>query len=145
MSKQPSTSSSEASNSEVTRSQDGPKGVSSATAKASASASETVLLQDLALEIRSKNAGPFWVTLEAFMRDTAGYDAAADETFINETVIAGLYAVPQDDVLIFRIPDLNVVKISFPRPVSQGSLFDRDIHAGQHHVPLASLVVPGPR
>jgi hypothetical protein len=43
---------------------------------------------------------------------------------------------------MFRIPSLNVVKISFPRPVSQGSLRDRDMHAGQHHVPLAMLRVP---
>jgi hypothetical protein len=47
--------------------------------------------------------------------------------------------VPAEDVLIFRIPALNVVNISFPRPVPQASLRDRDIHAGQHHVPLASL------
>jgi hypothetical protein len=33
------------------------------------------------------------------------------------------------------------VKISFPRRVSQGGLLDRDMHAGQHHVPLASLAV----
>jgi hypothetical protein len=33
------------------------------------------------------------------------------------------------------------VKISFPRPVVQGSLRDRDIHADQDHVPLASLAV----
>ncbi|WP_171055531.1 MULTISPECIES: DUF4387 family protein [unclassified Nonomuraea] len=32
------------------------------------------------------------------------------------------------------------MKISFPRPVPQGSLRDRDIHAGQHHVPFAALV-----
>jgi hypothetical protein len=44
--------------------------------------------------------------------------------------------------MIFRIPALNVVKISFPRPIPQASLRDRDIHAGQHHVPLASLPVP---
>ncbi|WP_440107613.1 DUF4387 family protein [Streptosporangium sp. H16] len=43
---------------------------------------------------------------------------------------------------MFRIPALDVVKISFPRPVAQGSLRDRDIHAGRHHVPLAALV-PG--
>ena len=39
-------------------------------------------------------------------------------------------------------PDLHVVKVSFPRPVVQGSLHDRDMHAGQHHVPLANVVVP---
>ena len=96
-------------------------------------------LGDYALEIRSKNAGPFWVTMEAFMKDADGYAIAAD--LITETTIAGLYAVPAEDVLIFRIPALNVVKISFPRSVSQASLRDRDIHGGQHHVPLACLVV----
>jgi len=96
-------------------------------------------LGDHALEIRSKNAGPFWMTLEAFMKDDAGYQLAAD--LINEATIAALYAVPVETVLIFRIAALNVVKISFPRPVAQGSLRDRDIHGGQHHVPLASLAV----
>ncbi|WP_290059534.1 DUF4387 domain-containing protein [Amycolatopsis solani] len=99
-------------------------------------------LADLAHEVRSKNAGPFWVTMELFMRDADGYRVAADETFLNERVIASLYHVDEHSIGIFRIPSLNVVKISFPRPVSQGSLRDRDMHAGQHHVPLARLVVP---
>ncbi|WP_199439846.1 DUF4387 domain-containing protein [Umezawaea beigongshangensis] len=99
-------------------------------------------LGDLAVEVRSKNAGPFWVTLELFMRDEAGYALAADEDFLDEDVVARLYGVPAEGVQIFRIPSLNVVKISFPRPVSQGGLRDRDVHAGQHHVPLAALVPP---
>ncbi|WFF00137.1 DUF4387 domain-containing protein [Micromonospora sp. WMMD964] len=97
---------------------------------------------DLALEVRSKNAGPFWVTMELFMRDTAGYAVVADPGFLDAPLIARLYGVPADTIRIFRIPALNVVKISFPRPVAQGSLRDRDIHAGQHHVPLAMLPLP---
>ncbi|WP_250036341.1 DUF4387 domain-containing protein [Paractinoplanes maris] len=100
---------------------------------------ETPTIADLALEVRSKNAGPFWVTMELFMRDTAGYEAVA---FVDAPVIARLYGVDPATVQIFRLPALNVVKVSFPRPVSQGSLRDRDIHAGQHHVPLALLPVP---
>lgn len=99
-------------------------------------------LGELALEVRSKNAGPFWVTMELFMRCAEDYATVADEGFINEEVIARLYAVDPAVVQIFRIPALNVVKISFPRPVAQGSLRDRDVHAGQHHVPLAALVAP---
>jgi hypothetical protein len=94
---------------------------------------------DLALEVRSKNAGPFWVTMELFMRDAAGYALAADPDIVNPDVIAALYGVRARDVLLFRLPSLNVVKISFPRPVPQGGLRDRDVHAGQHHVPLAAL------
>ncbi|MEV1246228.1 DUF4387 domain-containing protein [Nonomuraea sp. NPDC050022] len=97
---------------------------------------------DLALEVRSKNAGPFWVTMELFMRDADGYRIVADETFLNEPMIADLYRVDAGTIQMFRIPSLNVVKISFPRPVSQGSLRDRDMHAGQHHVPLAALRLP---
>jgi hypothetical protein len=96
-------------------------------------------LGDHALQIRSKNADPFWVTMEAFMKDACGYSVAAG--LINETTIAALYAVPADSVLIFRISALNVVKISFPRPAAQGSLRDRDLHSGQHHIPLACLVI----
>ncbi|MFC4072841.1 DUF4387 domain-containing protein [Actinoplanes subglobosus] len=101
------------------------------------------VVSDLAHEVRSKNAGPFWVTLEIFVHDAAGYAVVADPGFLNEPVIAALYAIEDvRTIQMFRIPELNVVKISFPRPVTQGSLLDRDIHAGQHHVPLALLPLP---
>jgi hypothetical protein len=106
---------------------------------------ELPTIGELALEVRSKNAGPFWVTMELFMRGADGYRIVADETFLNERVIAELYRVDAEAIQLFRIPSLNIVKISFPRPVSQGSLRDRDMHAGQHHVPLAALRVPAAR
>jgi hypothetical protein len=104
------------------------------------------VVADLAHEVRSKNAGPFWVTLEIFARDASGYAVVADPDFLNESVVATLYAIPDPRTIqLFRIPELNVVKISFPRPVVQGSLLDRDVHAGQHHVPLALMPLPHPR
>ena len=99
----------------------------------------TATIADLAVEVRSKNAGPFWTTMEVFLRDAAGFAAVS---FIDAALIARLYDVPEDSVQIFRIPSLNVVKVSYPRPVAQGSLRDRDMHAGQHHVPLALLRLP---
>ncbi|MEG3635456.1 MULTISPECIES: DUF4387 domain-containing protein [unclassified Micromonospora] len=100
------------------------------------------VVADLALEVRSKNAGPFWVTMEIFARDADAYAVLADPSFLDASVIARLYGVEAADVQFFRIPSLNVVKISYPRQVVQGGLRDRDIHAGQHHVPLAMLAVP---
>jgi Domain of unknown function (DUF4387) len=97
-------------------------------------------LGDLALEVRSKNAGPFWMTLEAFMPDEVAYRVA--DALITAELISDLYHVAAASLQIFRIPHLYVVKVSFPRPVVQGSLRDRDMHAGQHHVPLASTTVP---
>ena len=100
-------------------------------------------LGDLALEVRSKNAGPFWITLEAFMPDEETYRIA--DSLITPELISELYHVPFASLQIFRIPDLHVVKVSFPRRVVQGSLHDRDIHAGQHHVPLANTALPPAR
>ena len=97
-------------------------------------------LGELALEVRSKNAGPFWMTLEAFMPDETTYRIA--DALITADLISDLYHVAPASLQIFRMPDLHVVKVSFPRPMVQGSLHDRDMHAGQHHVPLASVVVP---
>jgi hypothetical protein len=97
-------------------------------------------LDDLALEVRCKNAGPFWMTLDVFLPDDAAYRIA--DALITPELIADLYHVAAQSLQIFRIPQLKVVKVSFPRPLPQGSLHDRDMHAGQHHVPLASLPLP---
>src|SRR5260370_25116277 len=99
-----------------------------------------VTLGDLALEVRSKNAGPFWMTLEAFMPDEQSYRIA--DAVITAELISELYQIGPQSLQIFRIPELRVVKVSFPRPVVQGSLHDRDMHAGQHHVPLPNVAVP---
>ena len=97
-------------------------------------------LGELALEVRSKNAGPFWMTLEAFMPDEESYRIA--DALITPELISELYHVAPASLQIFRIPALRVVKVSFPRPVVQGSLRDRDMHAGQHHIPLANVAAP---
>lgn len=107
--------------------------------------SETMpTLADVCHEVRSKNAGPFWITLDLFVKDDAAYEIVADESFLDEQRVGEIYRVDPATIRMFRLPELKVLKISFPRPVSQGSLHDRDIHAGQHHVPLSVLPVPLP-
>jgi hypothetical protein len=103
-------------------------------------AGASLTLGDLALEVRSKNAGPFWMTLEAFMPDDASYRMA--DALITTDLITELYQIAPESLQVFRIPRLRVIKVSFPRPAVQGSLHDRDMHAGQHHVPLANTSVP---
>ena len=91
--------------------------------------------------VRSKNAGPFWQTLDIFLPDDASYRTVAESESLSEATIARLYRVPAAEVTIYRLPSIRVVKISFPRPTTQGGVEDRDMHAGQQHVPLAQLVL----
>ena len=97
---------------------------------------------DLASLVRSKNAGPFWLTLDIFCDTDAAYTAVAAPEVITPERIADLYDTDSDSVRIFRLPELRVVKVSFPRPTVQGAIADRDMHAGQQHVPLSRLVLP---
>ena len=96
---------------------------------------------DLAELVRSKNAGPFWQTIDVFFSNDENYRAVADNASLDPNVIGRLYGVEADNVQIYRLPDIRVVKISFPRPSIQGGRHDRDMHAGQQHVPLAQLAL----
>lgn len=94
---------------------------------------------ELAHLVRSKNAGPFWQTLDVFLDDDASYEAVAGAPALDPVVIGPLYGVDPATVRIFRLPSIRIVKVSFPRRAAQGGIADRDMHAGQQHVPLARL------
>lgn len=93
--------------------------------------------------VRSKNAGPFWQTLDIFCDSDEAYGELAAETVLSPDRIAALYRVDAGSVKVFRLSNLRVIKISFPRAMSSGSVGDRDVHAGQQHVPLQQLPLVG--
>lgn len=100
-----------------------------------------VPLGDLAEIVRSKNAGPFWITLDVIFSDTEIYEWVAKQQLITPHVVAQLYCVDPATVKVFQLPAINVIKASFPRRVPQGSIADSDMHSGQQHIPLAQLLV----
>jgi hypothetical protein len=100
-------------------------------------------LGDIAAVVRSKNAGPFWVTLDVFFRNDADFAHVRDADVLTAEKVGELYAVDPALVKRFELPEINAMKFSMPRAVVAGSFEDRDLHAGQQHVPLASLLIPG--
>ncbi|WP_050523343.1 DUF4387 family protein [Pseudorhodobacter wandonensis] len=94
---------------------------------------------DIALKVRSKNAGPFWVTIDVFCGSTQAYDQLRNA--LKTDAIAALYHQPTQLLKRFDIPDLNVIKFSFPRPVTQGHRTDRDMHGAQWSTLLAELAI----
>ncbi len=88
-------------------------------------------------KIRSKNAGPFWITVDVFCGDKSVYTEM--NQCLTTELIAALYQVPTDTLKRFEIPGLSVLKFSFPRSVVQGGRFDRDMHGAQMSVLLAEL------
>jgi hypothetical protein len=99
-------------------------------------------LGELASQIRSKNAGPFWITLDVFFGNESDYRLVTSSTVLSQQAIGRLYRVDPATVKYFKLPDILALKISFPRPVTAGSFEDRDLHAGQQYVPLLGVRVP---
>jgi hypothetical protein len=102
-------------------------------------------LGDIAAVVRSKNAGPFWITLDVFFRNDADFAHVRDAKVLTADKIGKLYGVDPALVRRFELPAIKAMKISMPRVVVAGSFKDTDLHAGQQHVPLASLSIPSQR
>ena len=83
-------------------------------------------LGSLVSKVRSKNAGPFWLTVDVFCDDAATFDRVCEG--LKDADVARLFGVEQQLLKRFDIPSLNVVKFSVPRPVVQGTRADRDMH-----------------
>lgn len=96
-------------------------------------------LQSLAKKIRSKNAGPSWVTFDFFCENCADVTMVKRILEQNKVKISELYKVDPNLVLIFELANILVVKLSIPRAVPQGGPLDRDTHSGQAFVSLLGL------
>lgn len=98
-------------------------------------------LTDVCRYVRSKNAGPFWITIDLFFKDEASFAAYADCTALNCAGLAGAFGVDEAVAKRFAIPSLNVVKFSYPRVYPQGGALERDMHGGQQFVDILDLEV----
>lgn len=99
-------------------------------------------LKDVAQYVRSKNAGPFWVTVDIFCGDDAAFDRVRRAPGLDARAVASIYGVSDNAVRTFEDRTLRVIKISFPRAAAQGSARDVDSHAGQYFVPLLDIEIP---
>lgn len=92
-----------------------------------------MLLRDTAQYIRSKNAGPFWATVEIFCGSTEAYEKIKLSENITAKQVARLYKVNEEDIQEFYLPDIRVIKYSFPRPFPSGYRYENDMHYGQQY------------
>ena len=98
-------------------------------------------LGDLASYVRSKNAGPYWLTIDVFCAQATDYERVVRSPLTDPRAVAASSSADPKSVHIFTLPELRAVKVSLPRPSVQGSLRDRDAHAGQQYVPLLDMVI----
>lgn len=94
-------------------------------------------IREIVTKVRSKNAGPFWVTIDIFCGSDAAFEQITNS--LSTARVASLYRCDLEAIKRFDIPSLNVVKFSFPRPQIQGAIADRDMHGAAWAPLLAEL------
>ena len=80
----------------------------------------------IAAKVRSKNAGPFWVTVDIFCGTGEAFQQVSEG--LSTERLAKILGVSSNAIKRFDIASLNVVKFSIPRPEVQGSKADSDMH-----------------
>ena len=94
---------------------------------------------DIVTKVRSKNAGPFWLTVDIFCGTPDAF--AQISKGLATAQVAAAFDMPAQVLKRFDIADLYVVKLSLPRPAIQGSIADRDMHGASWAALLADIEI----
>jgi hypothetical protein len=98
-------------------------------------------LWECASLVRSKNAGPFLLTLDVLFSDRETYENVRDSGALDREVVAAIYGVPLDDLDRYVCDNALALKFSMPRRLPQGDFGDGDMHGGQQYAPLLDIEV----
>ncbi len=100
-------------------------------------------LRDLAKVVRSKNAGPYRLTIDVMFATTEAYEAVRDTGAINEDAVAAAYGIPVSSVSsLYAVDMANAYKITLVRPIAQCDPGESDVYGCQQHVPILNLAIP---
>ena len=100
-----------------------------------------VRLTDVAKVIRSKNAGPFELTLDIIFREQTVYDLVRERTPFTREIVAALYRIPVEEILsVIHFDPAKAVKITMLRRLPSGAPGETVVYGAQQHAPLLDFV-----
>jgi hypothetical protein len=97
-------------------------------------------IREVARVIRSKNAGPYELTLDVIFSERRHFELFRERGIIDAALVSRLYGVSASDVrgVVYFAP-ANAVKVTIRRRMPSGSPGDTDIYGAQQHAPLLSI------
>ena len=99
-------------------------------------------IRDIAKACKSKNAGPFDVTIDVVFDELGMFERVRATGVLSAELFARLYNVPLDQVLFTEYPAGFAFKATLPRLVSAGDIGDTDVYGAQQHAPLLDVEIP---
>ncbi|OZI31538.1 acyl-CoA synthetase [Bordetella genomosp. 10] len=101
-----------------------------------------VKLKHIAKACKSKNAGPFHITLDIMFDKPALFEQVRETGVINAALIARLYGVAETDILFTEYAPALAWKATLPRRIPSGAVGDTDVYGAQQHAPLLDIEIP---
>ena len=96
-------------------------------------------LVDYTKILRSKNAGPLFITFDLIFSGSNEMDYVLAR--LKKSDVAMAYGIDEKEVDIIAYKVVNSIKITFPRQNISGCLRDNDIYGCQMHMPLAEIII----
>lgn len=100
------------------------------------------LIRDIAKACKSKNAGPFEITLDVVFDDRKLFERVRATGVLCPKLFARLYKVRPEDVLFTEYPAGNAFKATIPRLIASGDVGDTDVYGAQQHAPMLDVDIP---
>jgi Domain of unknown function (DUF4387) len=90
--------------------------------------------------LRSKNAGPFLITLDIIFRERKDYLAVAARKAISKNLVAERYGLSVEDIVAVEYIDgLNAVKATYKRRLPAGRPGDPDCYGMSQEGPMLDV------
>jgi len=99
-------------------------------------------IRDIAKVCKSKNAGPFDLTIDVVFEDDATFEKVRATGVLCPALFARLYGVREEDVLFTPYPAGRAFKATLPRLIVAGDIGDTDVYGAQQHAPLLEIEIP---
>ena len=96
-------------------------------------------LVDYTKILRSKNAGPLFITFDLIFSGSDEMEYVLNK--LTKSDVARAYGIDEKEIDIIAYKVVNSIKITFPRRNISGSLCDNDIYGCQMHIPLAEIII----
>jgi hypothetical protein len=100
------------------------------------------LIKDIARVCKSKNAGPFELTIDVVFDDADTFGKVKATGVLNIELFARLYNVSPETVLLTPYDAAFAFKATLPRLVPAGDFGDTDVYGCQQHALLLDVDVP---
>jgi hypothetical protein len=99
-------------------------------------------IREIAKACKSKNAGPFEVTLDVVFDNPEIFERVRKTGVLCPALFARLYNVRAEDVLFTEYRAGNAFKATLPRLIPSGDVGDTDVYGAQQHAPLLDVEIP---